>query len=85
MDTLLIGTETVLPPSTLLAIEDHVPQWIACQQGALWISQTAEPRDIVLEAGDSVVLAHPRHAIVGAIGGRAVVFTDLDVETSIAA
>lgn len=85
MDKLPIGTETVLSPSTLLAIEDQLPQWIGCQQGAIWISQTAEPRDIVLEAGDSIVLEDPRQAIVGAVGGRAVVFTDLDFEAAIAA
>ena len=76
MIRLPIGTETRLPAQALFRLEDGVSQWIECENGAIWISQQNDPRDIVLTAGESAIVATPRGAIVGAINGAAVVWTD---------
>jgi Protein of unknown function (DUF2917) len=73
MTKLPAGTETRLPVGALFKLEDDISAWVECVEGALWISQVAEPRDVVLAAGEGVALACPRHAIVGAINGAAVV------------
>ena len=58
-------------------VPDGVPVWLECVEGALWISQGAEPRDIVIEAGESIALEAPRDAIIGPVGGAATVVTEL--------
>ena len=37
----------------LLEIEDSTPTRIECREGSVWITLDHDPRDIVLEAGDS--------------------------------
>jgi len=85
MTELPIGTETRLPAGKLFKLEDGLSQWIECVEGAIWITQMSEPRDVVLSAGESVTLAAPRAAIIGAINGAAVVWTDAGSDLSLAA
>ena len=59
MIRLPIGTETRLPARALFRLEDGISQWIECENGAIWISQQNNPRDIVLTAGESAVVAAP--------------------------
>ena len=73
MTKLLNGGRTGLSVGTLFKLEDGVTTWVECLDGALWISQVTEPRDVVLVAGEGLSLKAPRHAIVGAINGAAVV------------
>ena len=73
MKILPAGTETSLPVGALFKLEDRVGTLVGCIEGALWISQVAEPHDVVLVAGESIALTAPRAAIVGAINGGAVV------------
>ncbi len=85
MKKLSIGTETSLPAGALFTLNDGVCTWVECVEGAIWISQVVEPRDVVLVAGESVALAAPRRAIIGAINGAAVVRIDDASQFSLAA
>lgn len=85
MTQLSIGTETSLPAGALFNLADGISAWVECVEGAIWISQVAEPRDVVLVAGESAALAAPRRAIIGAINGAAVVRIDDASEFSLAA
>jgi hypothetical protein len=46
---------------------------LECHAGAVWITQSNDPLDIVLTADESVVLAKPGLAIVSACGGPAAI------------
>ena len=73
MTKLPIGTRTRLPANSLFSLDNRSGQRIEVREGAVWITRTSEPRDIVLEAGDSYVINDPRGVIVGAIHGGATV------------
>ena len=60
-----------LAEAQMLRLADAVPVWIACAEGALWISQAAEPRDIVIEAGEGLAIKKPQDAIIGPVSGAA--------------
>ncbi len=85
MTKLPIGTETRLAPGALFKLEDGVHAWLECVEGAIWVSQTAQPRDVVIAAGESIALAAPHNAIIGAINGPAVVWTGEGRDLSLAA
>jgi hypothetical protein len=57
----------------LLDINDGEGFAVECLQGAVWITQSNDPRDVVLYAGESFVLDKPGLALVCAATGPAVV------------
>jgi hypothetical protein len=61
----------------LFSFEAVAGQWIEVRKGAVWITRPDEPRDIVLEAGDSLEINDTAGMIVGAINGAAEVWTDV--------
>ena len=65
-----------LAQGKLLDIHDGQGYAVACLAGTLWITQSNDPRDIVLEAGESFVLDKPGLALVNAAGGPCVLTVD---------
>src|SRR5713226_2578546 len=57
----------------LLDINDGEGFTVECLEGAVWITQSNDPRDIVLKAGQSFVLDKPGLALVCAAAGPAMV------------
>ncbi len=54
-------------------IEEGVGAGVTCCKGAIWITQSNDARDIVLEAGESFVLDRPGLALVFAMTDSAVI------------
>lgn len=73
MHTLPIDTNSRLPERGMFHLSESLAQAIEVLDGAIWITQPREPRDIVVTAGQSVLLDHPVAAIISAIGGPACV------------
>jgi hypothetical protein len=57
----------------LLDVNDGEGFLVRCLEGSVWITQSNDPRDIVLEAGQSFVLDKPGLALVCAAAGPAMV------------
>ena len=57
----------------LLDVHDGEGLEIVCLNGAVWITQSNDPRDIVIKAGESFVLDRPGLALVCASAGPATV------------
>jgi hypothetical protein len=57
----------------LLDIDDGEGFTVECLEGAVWITQSNDHRDIVLKAGQSFVLDKPGLALVCAAAGPAMV------------
>jgi hypothetical protein len=57
----------------LLDINDGEGFTVECLEGAVWITQSNDPRDIVLNAGQSFVLDKPGLALICAAAGPAMV------------
>jgi hypothetical protein len=57
----------------LLDIHDGQGFEVVCLDGAVWVTQSNDPRDIVLEAGESFVLDKRGLALVCASAGPATV------------
>lgn len=72
MPALLLKSETRIAYGRLFSLQERISQTITCLSGAIWITQTAEPRDIVLKAGERADLV-PHDAIVGSLTGEATV------------
>jgi len=64
----------------LLDINDGEGFVIKCLEGALWITQSNDPRDIVLGAGESFVLDKPGLALVCAAAGPAMVAVEASLQ-----
>ncbi len=62
-----------LKSGELLDINDGEGFTVECLEGAIWITQSNDPRDIVVKAGQSFVLDKPGLALVCAAAGPAVV------------
>jgi hypothetical protein len=63
--------DTILSPGRAFAIPCGAGRRLACLDGALWVTIDSDPRDIVLAAGESLVLDLPRRALLLALGGPA--------------
>jgi Protein of unknown function (DUF2917) len=61
----------------LLGIDHGEGSRVSCVEGALWITQSNDPRDIILHGGESFVLDRPGLALVCASAGPAVVAVDV--------
>jgi len=63
-DTTLI----LLAPRQLHVIDDASGVRITCREGAVWITVDNDPKDYVLEPGESFVTADHERALVYALG-----------------
>jgi hypothetical protein len=63
----------------LLDINDGEGFTVECLDGAVWITQSNDPRDIVLGAGESFVLDKPGLALVCAAAGPAAVAVEVSL------
>ena len=61
----------------LLDINDGEGFKVECVEGSVWITQSNDPRDIVLNAGQSFVLDRSGLALVCAAAGPAVVAVEV--------
>ena len=68
-----VDSSVRLNTGELLDIDDGEGFTIECREGAIWITQSNDPRDIVLEAGESFVLDKPGLALICAAAGPATV------------
>jgi len=68
-----VDSSVRLNTGELLDINDGEGFAVECLEGAVWITQSNDPRDIVLSAGQSFVLDKPGLALVCATAGPAVV------------
>jgi hypothetical protein len=55
----------------ILKIRDGAGSTVCARDGAVWITEENEPRDVVLEAGACYRLRKPGLAIVHALGSEA--------------
>ena len=62
-----------LQSGELLDIEDGEGVAVTCLDGAVWVTQSHDSRDVVLESGESFVLDRPGLALVSAPTGAAAV------------
>ena len=56
-----------------LKVLDGAGSTVCALEGAVWITEENQPRDIVLEPGACYRLQHPGTALVNSLGGRAAV------------
>ena len=61
----------------LIGIDHGEGSRVNCMEGALWITQSNDPRDVVIAQGESFVLDRPGLALVCAAAGPAVVAVDV--------
>ena len=59
--------ELSLEPRGLLEIPDAAGVRVTCSRGCLWITLDNDPRDIVLEAGETFLSTEHRRALVYAL------------------
>jgi hypothetical protein len=56
-----------LPARTMHSIADVAGLQLRCSEGTLWLTLDNDPRDVILEAGESFVGTEHRHGIVYAL------------------
>ena len=62
-----------LGPNQTLKVVDGAGATVCALEGALWITEENQVRDIVLEPGNCYRLQHPGTALVNSLGGAAAV------------
>ena len=62
-----------LGPNQTLKVVDGVGATVCALEGALWITEENQVRDIVLEPGNCYRLQHAGTALVNSLGGEAAV------------
>ena len=62
-----------LPARQLFEIPDASSARILCTEGCLWLTLDDDPRDVILEPGDSFETHEPRRALLYALQGSAFV------------
>ena len=60
-----------LGPNQTLKLVDGVGSTVCAVEGAVWITEENQPRDIVLETGHCYQLRHDGVAIVNSLAGEA--------------
>jgi hypothetical protein len=68
-----------LKTDELLRVDDGEDLEVMCLDGAVWITQADDPRDIVISAGESFVLDRPGAALICAAAGPAVVAVEVSL------
>ena len=58
-----------LGPNQTLKVLDGAGSMVCATEGAVWITEENQPRDIVLEAGRCYRLKHAGVAILNSLGG----------------
>ena len=56
-----------LDHQALFNVADAAGVQILCREGSLWVTLDGDPRDIVLDAGDSFTATEHRHALIYAL------------------
>ena len=64
------GAVTLAPNQTLKVL-DGAGSTVRALEGAVWITEENQPRDIVLEAGGTYRLQYPGTALVNSLAGEA--------------
>lgn len=67
MDDPTRSREVRLAHRAIYSIPDAAGLQIQCREGTLWLTLAGDPRDIVLEAGETFVTGEHRDAIVYAL------------------
>lgn len=67
------GATVCLPARALFALPDASSARILCTRGSIWLTLDHDPRDVVLEAGDTFETDEPRRALLYALQGAAFV------------
>jgi hypothetical protein len=62
-----------LGPNQTLKVVDGAGSTVSAIEGAVWITEENQPKDIVLEPGDSYRLRERGIALVNSLGGSAAV------------
>ncbi|MCU0921921.1 MAG: DUF2917 domain-containing protein [Burkholderiaceae bacterium] len=68
MNPPVLGRATTLAKGTLQSIADARGVSVQCLQGAIWLTQQGDARDIVLEAGEQATIERNGTSIVFALG-----------------
>ena len=63
------GTTVALPARQLFELPDASTARIVCTSGCLWLTLDDDPRDVILEPGDSFSAREPRRALLYALQG----------------
>jgi Protein of unknown function (DUF2917) len=69
------GPTITLPPRQLFEIPDASSARILCTAGCLWLTIDGDPRDVILEPGDSFEETRPRRALLYAMEPAAFVLS----------
>ena len=62
-----------LGPNQTLKVVDGAGSTVCAVEGAVWITEENQPRDIVLEPGNCYRLRHRGTALVNSLGGTAAI------------
>lgn len=65
--------EIRLSPNETMRVRDGAGRTVCAVEGAVWITEENDPRDIVLEAGECYRLKHDGVAILNSLSGEAAV------------
>ena len=65
------GPIVSLPARHLFEIPDASSACIVCTAGCLWLTLDGDPRDVILEPGDTFTSREPRRALLYALQGSA--------------
>ena len=74
-------TFVTLAPRQLHGVPDACGVRISCRAGAVWITLDNDPKDYVLEAGESFVTPRHARALVYAIGTARIDLEDLQCQS----
>lgn len=81
----LSDSELALARRQVICLADAAGVRIVARSGSFWVTQDGDRRDVVLEAGDSVVVAGTARVVVQALSAARVGLVAPPVETQAAA
>ena len=55
-----------------ICMDDAAGRALSCLAGSVWITHDGDPKDVIVESGESYHVAHPERMIVFALCNRAV-------------
>jgi hypothetical protein len=68
-----------LPRRSIFSVPDAAGVEIACEDGSIWITLDNDPRDIVLEAGQSFINTDHRRATIYALENASVGLSEVSL------